>query len=276
MKLTKASAKRQQGFTLIELSIVLVIIGLIVGGVLVGQDLIKAAELRATIGQLEKYNAAVNTFRGKYAGIPGDLQATQASSFGLFGFTGGSAGGIGMGDGNGLLEGSSAANGSTLAIGEPIAFFRHLSDANLIDGAFGSSGNSLIVASTGALTGTVSNISQTLPPAKLGRGNYVAVYSASGNNYYELNAITSISTAGAYTAAAPQLTPVESYNMDTKLDDGMPNTGNVIARGTAASGALNTAPNTTASTGCATGTASTDTYIRTNTSPICAQRFRFN
>ena len=35
----------QAGFTLIELSIVLVIIGLIVGGVLVGQDLIKAAEI---------------------------------------------------------------------------------------------------------------------------------------------------------------------------------------------------------------------------------------
>ncbi len=55
----------QLGFTLIELSIVLVIIGLIVGGVLVGQDLIKAAETRATVGQVEKYNAAVNTFRTK-------------------------------------------------------------------------------------------------------------------------------------------------------------------------------------------------------------------
>jgi prepilin-type N-terminal cleavage/methylation domain-containing protein len=44
------------GFTLIELSIVLVIIGLIVGGVLVGQDLVKAAGVRATISQIEKFN----------------------------------------------------------------------------------------------------------------------------------------------------------------------------------------------------------------------------
>jgi prepilin-type N-terminal cleavage/methylation domain-containing protein len=72
---------QQAGFTLIELSIVLVIIGLIVGGVLVGQDLIKAAEIRATISQYEKYNAAMNTFRTKYNGMPGDLSAiSQAGS----------------------------------------------------------------------------------------------------------------------------------------------------------------------------------------------------
>ena len=74
---------QQAGFTLIELSIVLVIIGLIVGGVLTGQDLIRAAEIRATIGQYEKYNTAVNTFRTKYNGIPGDLLAASSTSFGL-------------------------------------------------------------------------------------------------------------------------------------------------------------------------------------------------
>ena len=46
------SITKKQGFTLIELSIVLVIIGLIVGGVLVGQDLIKGAEIRATVAQI--------------------------------------------------------------------------------------------------------------------------------------------------------------------------------------------------------------------------------
>jgi len=58
------------GFTLIELSIVLVIIGLIVGGVLVGRDLISAASVRAQITQIEKYQQAVNAFRDKYGGVP--------------------------------------------------------------------------------------------------------------------------------------------------------------------------------------------------------------
>ena len=71
------------GFTLIELSVVLVIIGLIVGSVLVGQSLISAAGVRATIAQIEKYNTAANTFREKYGYLPGDIKDPDASSFGL-------------------------------------------------------------------------------------------------------------------------------------------------------------------------------------------------
>ena len=68
-----ASRAGQSGFTLIELSIVLVIIGLLVGGVLEGQDLIKAAQIRSTISQFEQFDAAVNTFRTKYNNLPGDV-----------------------------------------------------------------------------------------------------------------------------------------------------------------------------------------------------------
>ena len=99
----------EKGFTLIELSIVLVIIGLIVGGVLVGQDLIKASEIRATVAQVEKYNSAVNTFRTKYNGMPGDLPQTTAGAFGLFALTYATT--LGFGDGNGLIEGGSGNAG---------------------------------------------------------------------------------------------------------------------------------------------------------------------
>ena len=66
MPRTIPKSHKSAGFTLIELSIVLVIIGLIIGGVLVGRDLIAAAQVRAQISQIEKYQTAVNTFRGKY------------------------------------------------------------------------------------------------------------------------------------------------------------------------------------------------------------------
>ena len=62
---------REQGFTLIELAIVLVIIGLIVGGVLVGQDLIKAAEIRASVTQIEQYNTAAKYIPHEICGFPG-------------------------------------------------------------------------------------------------------------------------------------------------------------------------------------------------------------
>jgi hypothetical protein len=60
------------GFTLIELSILLVVIGLIVGGVLVGQDLIRSAGIRKTISELQKFQTAIATFKGKYDCLAGD------------------------------------------------------------------------------------------------------------------------------------------------------------------------------------------------------------
>jgi prepilin-type N-terminal cleavage/methylation domain-containing protein len=86
-------ASYRHGFTLIELSIVLVIIGLIVGGILVGRELIHAAELRGDIREIDKMDAAVNTFRLKYNCLPGDCaNATQFLE------------GAYNGNGNGLID----------------------------------------------------------------------------------------------------------------------------------------------------------------------------
>src|SRR4051812_26321723 len=74
---------KKSGFTLIELSIVLVIIGLITGGILVGKDLIQAAQIRATSSQVTKYSAAVNTFRIKYNALTGDIAEPNATGFGF-------------------------------------------------------------------------------------------------------------------------------------------------------------------------------------------------
>src|SRR4051812_28937287 len=67
------------GFTLVELSIVLVILGLLVGGVLTGQSLIRAAELRAITTEQNRYVTATHTFRDKYFALPGDM--TNATAY---------------------------------------------------------------------------------------------------------------------------------------------------------------------------------------------------
>jgi prepilin-type N-terminal cleavage/methylation domain-containing protein len=97
------------GFTLIEMSIVLVIIGLIVGGILVGQTLIKAAQIRGVIKEEVQFETAVNTFFGKYDCMPGDC--ANITTF-LPAATGcgtlSPSGGVCNGNGDGLVCGSAA------------------------------------------------------------------------------------------------------------------------------------------------------------------------
>jgi len=286
---TKAPKK---GFTLLELSIVLVIIGLIVGGVLVGQDLIKAAEVRATVGQYEKFNASINTFRTKFDGIPGDLAGSKANAFGLLVHgTAGSIGTTGFGDGNGLINDTASTN-TNLPVGETLVFWRHLSDASLTDGAYGRD------ITTALALGATPTPGDYFPPAKLGRGNYWVVGSAQGDNYYVLGGVGNGGTiSGTTYNATGALTPIETFNIDTKVDDGAPNTGQVQARGIGTSGVLNTAfsplsagstvpasvnATSTAAT-CMVGAAgalATNTYNRNTATggndPSCVLRLRFN
>lgn len=277
---TSQSAKAKQGFTLIELSIVLVIIGLIIGGVLVGQDLIKAAEIRATVSQVEKYNASVNTFRGKYNGIPGDLSAASAAAFGFTSRNGGPA----RGDGNGFVEGESAAvaNGGR-GNREALLFWADLSTAGLVDGNYVGADTAAAVS-----TSTSPAFNQIFPSAKIDRLTYFAAGSDSGANYYLLGGFTAIAAAtGAYTTAVT-LTPNEAFNIDSKLDDGLPNTGIVLARGpvTASVAAYTTtaswaaSPTSECMTSGGASTSPTTTYNRNETTggttPACLLRLRFN
>lgn len=226
------ATSKENAFTLIELSIVLVIIGLIIGGVLVGKDLIKAAEIRATVQQIEKYNTALYTFKTKYGGLPGDLKAADAAAFGMF--STGMTGTAGKGDGNGLIqsENSAAHPAEPDPNAESLVFWRHLSDAQLIEGNYGKN-----LASEGypPTNQTVAEMKLWMPTTKLGRGSF-AVTSINGKNYYEIYtgldgiyfALYDISYVGWY-SVAPILTPFEVKAIDQKIDDGMPASGVVKA-----------------------------------------------
>jgi prepilin-type N-terminal cleavage/methylation domain-containing protein len=289
----RKAAHGQQGFTLVELSIVLVIIGLIVGGVLVGQDMIKAAELRSTISQIEKYNTAVNTFRDKYRYIPGDINQTHAVNVGLYNRTANVN--AGNGDGNGILE-SCGANPTTAGSGllggcETLLFWRDLSDAKMVEGTY----QALVTSGSGGTAIAIAAVPNFFPEAKLGRGNRFTVMSAGGVNYYEISAVSAVSNAGAYTLA-PAMSPFEAFNIDSKVDDSLPLTG--VVRGAYSLTALNAVPATNANipAGPTTGTAgntisdcingdaniatTSDPYHTANevhaAFPACQLRFRFN
>ncbi|HEU5047575.1 MAG TPA: prepilin-type N-terminal cleavage/methylation domain-containing protein [Rickettsiales bacterium] len=223
----------ESGFTLIELSIVLVIIGLIVGGILTGRDLIDIVFQRAQISQIEKYNTAVHTFRNKYGYLPGDIPGTPAAQFG-FQPRGSLAG---EGDGNGIIEGNGANmvgqnKGADTGDGEPALFWVDLTNANLIDQAItvinGYPSANTPYASPGITSTTSPTISQFLPIAKLGNNNFVYIFSANGTNYFGVSSVTNI-TYDVASTANPGITVQQAYNIDSKIDDGMPQLGGITA-----------------------------------------------
>ena len=72
--------KQQSGFTLIEIAIVLVIIGLLLGGVLKGQELITAARVRNIASQMDGVKIAYLGFQDRYRVLPGDYAGTLAAT----------------------------------------------------------------------------------------------------------------------------------------------------------------------------------------------------
>jgi prepilin-type N-terminal cleavage/methylation domain-containing protein len=72
MSLMKKMMNDQRGFTLVEIAIVMVIIGLLIGGVLKGQAMVQNAKVKRVVKQGDEVRAAVMTFYDKYGVYPGD------------------------------------------------------------------------------------------------------------------------------------------------------------------------------------------------------------
>jgi len=274
------------GFTLIELSIVLVIIGLIIGGILVGQDLVRSSYVRAQITQIEKYNTAVNDFRDKYGGIPGDLALTLANQFGFTSTSclGDGSAPLGGRNGNGLIEGAGLAAPLAALMGENLLFWTDLSAVHLIDGSFPGGGATYVGCPGGSLNLTTTPgsayLGDYIPPAKIGGGIFVHVYSTTGANWYLLSQIPSFQGVNSQVKGNPVIPVFLSYQMDSKVDDGLPTAGNVQAVNVWTSQQVPVAaPNTTTSGGNATSCYDTtsSTYsinINGGTGTNCALSFR--
>lgn len=229
---------RTRGFSLVELSIVLVILGLLVGGVLSGQSLIRAAELRSVSSEYQRYYAAVQTFRDKYFALPGDM--ANATAFW------GQATNCTPGTGGGALTGGTC-NGHTTngVIGEISNIFElrerfyawdHLARAGLVEGTFtGLSGVGHVYDD--AIAGI------NVPRAKLGSnvgwcigaGSYSMPFrfNVDYNNSIEFGStadpVAAYCSSGGSGNGGMPLLPDEAWNIDVKLDDGMPARGKVLA-----------------------------------------------
>lgn len=213
------------GFTLLELTIVLVVIALIIGGVLIGRDLFRSAELRMQIGQINQFITAVNAFRNKYNGLPGDLEAVQAIAFGFE-----TRSGTDSGNGNGMLETCSSLTGGTFKhlSCETSLFWNDLAAAGLISFQFPYNTDNPIEIPAGQQA-------RFLPAGEIGNNTFFAVFTTSAvllglNKYpfvFSIAGINSTAADGAY-QQTNRLTPKDVFAIDNKIDDGRPGRGRVV------------------------------------------------
>lgn len=120
-------ARRVAGFTLVELAIVLVIIGLIIGGVLTAQQITQNARITSAIQGLKSVQAAAQSYHQNYGALPGD-DGGASTRFGDKV--------PGSGDGNGMIGGGVTLQSTYNIQGnnEGTFFWSHLRAAGLIKG----------------------------------------------------------------------------------------------------------------------------------------------
>ncbi|MES2676839.1 MAG: prepilin-type N-terminal cleavage/methylation domain-containing protein [Pseudomonadota bacterium] len=262
----KTFTTKRKAFSLIELSIVLIIIGLLVAGVTGGASLIKNAELRGVASEARGYQTAVNSFYAKYSGLPGDFPTAIGASTtspstvivgnndGLISFVAGIAGV----DAVGRLESNTA--------------WLMLKNDNFVNDSFTPGATDLAGSTpfTVALTGgtnvpasksrngawtfdniTVGSTTQNVVILFGGSSNPLATTAPVTGTAYNMttvaadNAALTAATSASATGNA-QLLATDALSIDSKVDDGLANSGKVSALLNTSNNCSNAAVYTTA------------------------------
>lgn len=212
-----AASYHRAGFTLVEMSIVLVLLGLLVGGVLAGQTLLKSYRLKGVLEEKEQYTAAVNLFSQKYNAFPGDFsEAAQ-----LWGQNSGCGGAATSetascdGDNNGYIDGI-----------EFSYVWNQLGRAGLADQDYAIS----FPADVTVLSNYLS-AGSTMPESPISGAGWVIRYvglvgDAQNLGYFRgsYGHALHLMRPGSDDVVAA-ITPVDAQSMDEKVDDGLPARG---------------------------------------------------
>lgn len=209
-----------RGFTLVELSIVIVIIGMIIGAIMVGHNLVERSRITGLAQQIATYQSVFTQFTDKYQQLPGDMvdaytyfdPSASGNICGSSAVVTSSAAGC-NGNGDGLIDGS-----VTNAWRESLRGWQHLAAAGFVQGSFTG------VTSTNRYDPGINIPLTTLENASGYRMYYAtSVYSLAGH-FLMLGTVSSSTALGG-----PAIKVSDALAIDQKIDDGLAASGKLFA-----------------------------------------------
>lgn len=219
--ITSPLRSARAGFSLVEISIVLVVIGLLTGAILAGQSLIHSAKLRNVIEDVTEFRQAVTFFREQYAEYPGDMP-TATQNWGEA--DGGDGTGADCrntisttkdtcdGDGDGKIE---IADANT---NEALRLWQHLANAELLENKF-----------TGAFNGSGNLEAGTNVPEAPVNGGVYELYYQSTALFDRTGHLIKLATITDSSADNAVLSPNDTFALDEKYDDSKADSGAIVA-----------------------------------------------
>jgi Tfp pilus assembly major pilin PilA len=221
----KKNSNAFSAFTLVELAIVIVIIGLLVGGVLAGQELIKQAKWRSAMKEIEGYKGAMATFFGKYDCLPGDC----AQGFRFFGASCGTDVIIASSPAS-ARNGCNGNGDKVITTAEGQLSWKHLSFGKMIKGSFTSPYVGLVATNVNIPSSAIADnvgtsifFSQGNPSTTTACGFQYCAGEMNvrggmlGKNVFNMGNTNQSSefSRGAF------MTPIDMFEFDVKFDDGL-------------------------------------------------------
>lgn len=231
----------RHAFTLVEMAIVLAILGILVGGILIGQSMMYSAGLRSVATEFQRYQTAMHQFNERFNGIPGDLSDatkywdTASACPGVYADANPNSSATCNGNGDGMVLTSTYSF-------EIVRFWQHLANAGMIEGRWPG------VAGPGSSLHKLAGFN--VPASRLGkpygyapyymgpRFGTVAYFDGDYGNALSLEYTTPTTTT------VTSMRPDDLWNIDLKLDDGKPGYGTLRSQRNSANCTVSSAVNT--------------------------------
>lgn len=216
-------SKNQTGFSVLEISMVLVIISLLVAASMVVADFLKSSRIDGQIIVLQKYDTSVATFVNKYNYLPGDMPSSVMASY-SFNFDNDNAGG--SPNSNGLIDSSlNIAGDYGHVVPEVNHFFTNMVDAEIVQGLNFVSANNEYLYFGGNIPFTADDENGIIP---VSFNSKLYWFLGLTTDKDDEATITTSANFGDY-ATGYHLSPKEALAFDTKYDNGYPFFGRIIA-----------------------------------------------